>query len=53
MSKELRWARKQGLDCEQDLMAAQLRVSCFAQTLRVAQTVLLFGIFLVLCIGPD
>ncbi len=48
-STSLAWARKQGLNCEQDIMSQQLRVECFANTWRALQTVILTLIFLLLC----
>ena len=40
-SKVLAWARKQGLNCELDIMAAQLRQTCVNTTWLFAIVVLL------------
>jgi hypothetical protein len=47
-SKALTWARKQGLNCELDIMAAQLRMQCFHQVqgwivIAVLLAILFFG----------
>lgn len=40
-SDALKWARKQGLNCELDIMAAQLRSQQWAQIARGIQVLLL------------
>ncbi len=47
-SKDLMWARKQGLDCEQDIMAAQLRMQCRNQTQNLLRNWMLIFILLAL-----
>ncbi len=49
-STSLSWARKQGLNCEQDIMAEQLRMQCQAQLCRHLTNVWLFMIFVVLVV---
>ena len=51
-SKALIWARKQGLNCEMDIMAQQLRMQCRSQTLGLLRNILLVLIlFAILLVG--
>jgi len=50
ISKPLQWARARGLNCEQDIMAEQLRMQCQAQLCRHLTNVWLFMIFVVLVV---
>ncbi len=48
VSKPLAWARKQGLNCERDIMLEHLRMECRANIWRALQTTILALILLVL-----
>jgi hypothetical protein len=50
MSKPLTWAREQGLNCELDIMAEQLRMQCNAQIQRTCIAGLLLFIFIALVV---
>lgn len=48
MHEALKWAQKQGLNCEQEILAEMLRLQCRAQTTRLLTLGVLLSLLVVL-----